>query len=51
MFGGAVKGGQILGIYPYGLTDEGAQNIGRGWLIPSILWYAYFQGIAHYGLG
>jgi len=46
MFGGEVKGGQILGRYPDDLTDGGPLGLGRGRLIPTTPWDAVFQGIA-----
>jgi len=51
MFGGAVKGGQILGEYPEDLTDEGI-HLQRGRLIPSTPFDACFKGIADWlGVG
>jgi len=52
MFGGAVKGGKILGTYPDDLSEEGTQIIGRGRVIPSTPWDACFHGIADwFGVG
>lgn len=48
MFGGAVKGGKILGEYPDDLTIHGSQNVGRGRLIPSTPWESFYQGIAEW---
>ncbi|CAB9519484.1 Protein of unknown function (DUF1800) [Seminavis robusta] len=38
MFGGSVKGGQILGEYPTDITSDSELNIGRGRLIPTSSW-------------
>ena len=38
MFGGSVKGGQILGEYPKDITSDSELNIGRGRLIPTSSW-------------
>ena len=46
--GGAVRGGRVLGEYPDDLTDDGAQNIGRGRLIPTTSWEAVWQGLAQW---
>ena len=46
MFGGAVKGGKILGEYPDSLTTDGDLTLGRGRIIPSTPWDAVFKGIA-----
>merc|ERR1711991_917103 len=36
--GGSVKGGQVFGKYPNGLTEEDDLNIGRGRIIPTLAW-------------
>jgi len=46
MFGGSVKGGQVLGTYPDDLTDDGPNTLGRGRLIPTTSWDACFTSIA-----
>jgi len=48
MMGGAVKGGQILGKYPDGLTIESTLALGRGRMIPSSPWDGVFRGIANW---
>jgi len=48
LLGGDVKGGQIKGIYPDDLTDEGPLGIGRGRFIPTTPFDAYFQAIAQW---
>jgi len=46
MFGGSVKGGQVVGTYPDDLTNDGPQTLGRGRLIPTTSWDACFTSIA-----
>lgn len=48
MFGGAVKGGKILGEYPHSLTTDGDLVLHRGRIIPSTPWDAVFKGIARW---
>mmetsp|Transcript_4289 Transcript_4289/g.9709 ORF Transcript_4289/g.9709 Transcript_4289/m.9709 type:complete len:891 (+) Transcript_4289:2-2674(+) len=51
VFGGQVKGGQILGPYPKSFDNTDETNIGRGRLIPSISWESMWYGIANwYGI-
>lgn len=45
LMGGAVKGGKIHGSYPNDLTANGAQNIGRGRLIPTTSWEQFWEPI------
>jgi len=49
MFGGAVRGGRILGEYPrtFG-EDTNPMNVGRGRLIPSRPWDALYYGLAQW---
>ena len=52
MFGGDVKGRQIVGSYPENLTDDGELSLGRGRMIPTTSWDAVFQPIAEWaGVG
>lgn len=44
MFGGDVKGGQILGEYPPDISTNGPVNIGRGRIIPTSSWESIFTG-------
>ena len=44
MFGGRVAGGKILGQYPTTFNDSGAENIGRGRLIPTRSWDSMWYG-------
>ena len=46
MFGGGVKGGQIVGTYPDNLTDDGDLSLGRGRMIPTTSWDAVFLPLA-----
>jgi len=46
MFGGSVKGGQVVGTYPDDLTDDGPRTLGRGRMIPTTSWDACFKSIA-----
>ncbi len=48
MFGGSVKGGQIIGKYPDNLTDDGERSLGRGRMIPSTSWDAVFLPLAEW---
>ena len=45
MMGGEVKGGKILGQYPYDITKDGPLNIGRGRMIPTTPWDAIWKGV------
>ena len=52
MFGGAVKGGRILGKYPNDLTDTGPTSIGRGRFMPTTSWDVIWNGVAQWmGMG
>ena len=52
MFGGGVKGGQIVGTYPENLTDDGDSSVGRGRMIPTTSWDAVFLPLAEWaGVG
>jgi len=46
--GGSVKGGQILGTYPDTLTDEGANILSRGRVIPTMPFEALWKGISEW---
>ena len=48
MFGGGVKGGQIVGTYPDDLTDDGDLSVGRGRMIPTTSWDAVFLPLAEW---
>ncbi len=48
MFGGGVKGGQIVGTYPDNLTDDGPRSLGRGRMIPTTSWDAVFLPLAEW---
>eukprot|EP00804_Cyclotella_cryptica_P014145 CCRYP_005584-RA/>CCRYP_005584-RA protein AED:0.03 eAED:0.03 QI:259/1/1/1/0.94/0.9/20/117/3951 len=48
MFGGGVKGNQIVGSYPDNLTDEGDLSLGRGRMIPTTSWDAVFLPLAEW---
>jgi cullin-associated NEDD8-dissociated protein 1 len=48
LVGGSVKGNRIIGQYPTDLTDDGAQSLGRGRIIPAIPWDSVFNGIANW---
>ena len=45
MFGGDVKGGQILGDYPQSFSESDPTNIGRGRLMPTTSWEAMWYGV------
>lgn len=47
-FGGSVKGNQIFGEYPADITGQGALNVGRGRLIPTLSWESMFNGVAEW---
>lgn len=52
MFGGGVKGKQIVGSYPDDLTDDGDLSLGRGRMIPTTSWDAVFLPLAEWvGVG
>jgi uncharacterized protein (DUF1501 family) len=52
MFGGDVKGRQIVGSYPENLTDDGELSLGRGRMIPTTSWDAVFLPLAEWaGVG
>jgi uncharacterized protein (DUF1501 family) len=52
MFGGGVKGKQIVGTYPDNLTDDGDLSLGRGRMIPTTSWEAVFSPLAEWaGVG
>lgn len=48
VFGGGVKGGQILGQYPNDLTEKGPLNIGNGRLMPTTSWEAIWNGVSEW---
>lgn len=49
VLGGAVRGGQILGQYPYDLTENGPLNIGKGArLMPTLSWESIWSGISEW---
>ena len=48
MFGGGVKGKQIVGSYPENLTDDGDLSLGRGRMIPTTSWDAVFLPLAEW---
>ncbi len=48
MMGGAVKGGQIHGVYPDNLTDDGERMLGRGRSIPNTSWEVPFKATAEW---
>ena len=45
IFGGDVKGGQILGEYPRSFGDADPTNIGRGRVMPTTSWEALWYGV------
>jgi len=45
MMGGQVKGGKVLGEYPYDLTPDGPLNVGRGRIMPTTSWDAIWNGV------
>lgn len=48
MFGGGVKGKQIVGSYPDNLKDDGDLSLGRGRMIPTTSWDAVFLPLAEW---
>lgn len=48
VFGGGVKGRQIVGTYPDDLTDDGPLSLGRGRMIPTTSWEAVFLPLAQW---
>jgi len=48
MFGGDVKGGQILGEYPTDMTTDSPQVLSRGRLVPTTSWDQIWPGIAEW---
>eukprot|EP00804_Cyclotella_cryptica_P009369 CCRYP_018076-RB/>CCRYP_018076-RB protein AED:0.03 eAED:0.03 QI:374/1/1/1/0.94/0.9/20/617/4181 len=48
MFGGDVKGRQIVGTYPENITDDGNLSLGRGRMIPTTSWDAVFLPLAEW---
>lgn len=48
MFGGDVRGRQIIGSYPGNLTDDGELSLGRGRMIPTQSWDAVFLPLAEW---
>ena len=48
MTGGKVKGGKILGEYPYDITADGPLNIGRGRIMPTTSWEAIWNGVVEW---
>ncbi len=45
IFGGDVRGGQILGDYPKSFTDADPTNIGRGRVMPTTSWESLWYGV------
>ena len=45
VFGGSVRGGQILGTYPSELGDNSPVNLGRGRVLPTSSWEAVWSGL------
>jgi len=45
MMGGQVKGGKVLGEYPYDITPDGPLNVGRGRIMPTTSWDAIWNGV------
>jgi len=45
VFGGAVRGGQILGKYPDDLGENSPINLGRGRVLPTSSWEALWNGV------
>ena len=45
LFGGAVRGGQVLGTYPDELGDSSPVNLGRGRVLPTTSWEAIWSGL------
>ena len=48
LLGGKVKGGQILGTYPFPLTPDHPKWIGRGRFIPETPWDAVWNGVGNW---
>lgn len=48
MMGGDVKGGQIHGVYPDNLTDDGEVMLTRGRAVPSMGWEKMFKPMAEW---
>ena len=48
MTGGKVKGGKVLGEYPYDITADGPLNIGRGRIMPTTSWEAIWNGVVEW---
>ena len=48
MAGGRVKGGEILGEYPYDITKPGPLNVGRGRIMPTTPWEAVWSGVVEW---
>ena len=48
MFGGQVKGGQIVGQYPSDISEESELNLGRGRMLPTTSFDAIWSGIARW---
>ena len=48
VFGGDVKGGNILGKYPRSFLESDESNIGRGRLMPSRSWDSLWFGVAQW---
>ena len=45
VFGGAVRGGQVLGEYPGDLSESSPVNLGRGRVLPTSSWEAVWSGL------
>ena len=48
VFGGAVKGGHILGEYPDDLSLESRFNVGRGRILPTTPWESVWNAVAQW---
>jgi cullin-associated NEDD8-dissociated protein 1 len=48
LLGGSVNGGRIHGRYPAGLTEDSAQMLSRGRLIPTTPWEGLWHGVAEW---
>jgi cullin-associated NEDD8-dissociated protein 1 len=48
LLGGSVKGGKILGKYPYVLSDESELSLGRGRLIPTTPFEALWNALGEW---
>jgi len=46
LFGGSVKGGQILGQYPSDISEDSPLNLGRGRMMPTMGWESVWAGVA-----